>query len=98
MTIAGHALFETTRRFYFAVRNHLLYSPRKASVAELKSTSVAKLLQVPTEAQDEIALQPTTDLQSSAYKEVGIRFVLTPPGSSTRRANLVRSEGGFDRR
>jgi len=48
MTMAGHASFETTRRFYLAVRSDLLDRVRKASSAALKSISVAKLLQVAT--------------------------------------------------
>jgi len=51
MTMAGHASFETTRRFYLAVRSDLLDRARKASSAALKSISVANLLQTPTEAQ-----------------------------------------------
>ena len=52
MTMAGHASFETTRRFYLAVRSDLLDRARKASSAALKFISDAKLLQVPTEAQN----------------------------------------------
>ena len=44
MTMAGHASFETTRRFYLAVRSDLLDCARKASSAALKSLPVAKLL------------------------------------------------------
>ena len=46
MTMAGHASFETTRRFYLAVRSDLLDRARKASSAALKSLPIAKLLQV----------------------------------------------------
>jgi len=46
MTMAGHASFETTRRFYLAVRSDLLDRARKASYVALKSISVGKLLQV----------------------------------------------------
>ena len=46
MTMAGHASFETTRRFYLAVRSDLLDRARKASSVALKSISVGKLLQV----------------------------------------------------
>ena len=45
MTMVGHASFETTRRFYVAVRSDLLDRARKASSAALKSISAAKLLQ-----------------------------------------------------
>ena len=55
MTMAGHASFETTRRFYLAVRSDLLDRARQASSAAIKSISVAKLLQVRTEAQDKKA-------------------------------------------
>ncbi len=49
MTMAGHASFETTRRFYLAVRKDLLNRARKASSAALKFIFVAKLLQRGTE-------------------------------------------------
>ena len=49
MTMAGHASFETTRRFYLAVRKDLLARARKASSAALKSIFVAKLLQIKNE-------------------------------------------------
>ena len=45
MTMAGHASFETTRRFYLAVRSDLLDRARKASSAALKSLPVENLLQ-----------------------------------------------------
>ena len=35
MTMAGHASFETTRRFYLAVRKDLLDRARKASIASI---------------------------------------------------------------
>jgi len=44
MTMAGHASFETTRRFYLAVRSDLLDRARKASSVALKSLAVEKLL------------------------------------------------------
>ena len=49
MTMAGHASFETTRRFYLAVRHDLLDRARKASSVALKFVSVAKLLQIKRE-------------------------------------------------
>ena len=52
MTMAGHASFETTRRFYLAVRTDLLDRARKASSMALKSISVEKLLQMPTDTTD----------------------------------------------
>ena len=45
MTIAGHASFETTRRFYLAVRSDLLDRARKASSLALESSFVEELLQ-----------------------------------------------------
>ena len=64
MTMAGHASFETTRRFYLAIRKDILDRARKANSAALKSSIVEKLLQVPTEAQIEMELQPVTVLQT----------------------------------
>ena len=49
MTMAGHASFETTRRFYLAVRSDLLDRARKASSAALKFISVKKLLHTKNE-------------------------------------------------
>ena len=49
MTMAGHTSFETTRRFYLAVRSDFLDRARKASSRALKLTSVEKLLQVNSE-------------------------------------------------
>ena len=46
MTMAGHASFETTRRFYLAVRSDLLDRARKASSMAFKSITVAPLLNV----------------------------------------------------
>ncbi|MGD0572867.1 MAG: site-specific integrase [Sedimentisphaerales bacterium] len=47
MTMAGHANFETTRRFYLAVRDDLLERTRQASSKAMAGISVANLLQVP---------------------------------------------------
>jgi hypothetical protein len=47
MTMAGHSSFETTRRFYLAVRNDLLDRARTASSKAMSGISVANLLQVP---------------------------------------------------
>jgi|GEM_PF-3925182 len=44
--MAGHASFETTKRFYLAVRSDLLDRARKASSVALKSIAVAPLLNV----------------------------------------------------
>ncbi len=50
MIMAGHSSFDTTHKFYLAVRSDLLDHARKASSAALKSIFVANLLQTPTEA------------------------------------------------
>ena len=47
MVMAGHASFETTRKFYLAVRNDLIDRARQASSEALKSISVAHLLRTP---------------------------------------------------
>jgi hypothetical protein len=47
MTMAGHANFETTRRFYLAVCDDLLERTRQASSKTMADISVANLLQVP---------------------------------------------------
>ncbi|MBN1846235.1 MAG: tyrosine-type recombinase/integrase [Sedimentisphaerales bacterium] len=46
MNMAGHANFETTRKFYLAISDDLLERTRKASTEAMKT--VAKLLQVPS--------------------------------------------------
>ena len=53
MHMAGHASFETTRRFYLGIRDDLLNRTRLASSKALEDISVANLLQVPFEAQNE---------------------------------------------
>ncbi|MCD4831433.1 MAG: site-specific integrase [Anaerohalosphaeraceae bacterium] len=45
MTMAGHSSFETTRKFYLAVRNDLLEKTKAASSKALSNMSVANLLQ-----------------------------------------------------
>ncbi len=47
MTMAGHANFETTQRFYLAVRDDLLERARQASSKTMAGIYVANLLQVP---------------------------------------------------
>ncbi len=51
MNLAGHADFETTRRFYLAVREDLLQRARKASAEALGGNFVAHLLRTPPENQ-----------------------------------------------
>jgi len=48
MTMAGHASFETTHRFYLAVREDLLDRTRLASSKAMAEISVANLLQQPS--------------------------------------------------
>lgn len=45
MNLAGRADFDTTRRFYLAVREGLLQRVRKASAQVMRKDFVAKLLQ-----------------------------------------------------
>ena len=45
MTMAGHSSFETTRKFYLAVRNDLIEKTKAASSKALSNMSVANLLQ-----------------------------------------------------
>ena len=40
--MAGHASFETTRRFYLAVRNDIIERARKASTEAMKAISDAR--------------------------------------------------------
>ncbi len=49
MVLAGHSSFETTRKFYLAVRPDNNDQARKASTKSLKSISVAHLLRAPFE-------------------------------------------------
>jgi integrase len=52
MNLAGHADFDTTRRFYLAVREDLLQRARKASAQVMRKDFVAKLLQHHSEGQE----------------------------------------------
>ena len=47
MNLAGHAEFETTRRFYLAVREDLLQRARTVSVEAMNGNFVAYLLRTP---------------------------------------------------
>ncbi len=47
MNPAGHAAFETTRRFYLAVREDLLQRARSASAEAISGDFVAHLLRTP---------------------------------------------------
>lgn len=47
MTMAGHASFETTRRFYLAIRSDVVDRARAASSEAMKGISVARWLRAP---------------------------------------------------
>ena len=47
MNLAGHADFETTRRFYLSVRQDLLEHARTVNAKVIPAEFVANLLQVP---------------------------------------------------
>jgi len=47
MIMAGHASFETTRKFYLAVRKDIIERARKASAEAMKGLSVAHALRTP---------------------------------------------------
>lgn len=49
MQMAGHASFETTRKFYLAVRNDLVDRTRQASSKAMEGISVAHLLRAPSD-------------------------------------------------
>ena len=61
--MTDYASFEAM--FCLVIRYDLLDRSREASFKVLKSTSAAKLLQVPIEVQNAVKLQSITDLQSS---------------------------------
>ena len=45
--MAGHSCFETTRKFYLAVRKDLIERARAASTEAMKEIFIAKSLQEP---------------------------------------------------
>ena len=47
MILAGHASFETTRRFYMAVSKDIIERARKASAKDLHGIFVAQALRAP---------------------------------------------------
>jgi len=51
MLLAGHSKFETTRRFYLAVRDDLVDRARLRTLQSKETNSVAKLLQVDSQAE-----------------------------------------------
>ena len=57
MLLAGHSKFETTRRFYLAVREDLMDRARLAT-AQSRDNSVAELLQVSSRTEKEKSCQP----------------------------------------
>ena len=58
MIMAGHSSFETTRKFYLAVRDDIIGRARMASSKAMQEISVAKLLQVPFSAKNLKGCQP----------------------------------------
>ena len=46
MIMAGHASFETTRKFYLAVRTDIIERARKASAEVMKNISIAQALRL----------------------------------------------------
>jgi integrase len=61
MNLAGHADFDTTRRFYLAVREDLLQRARKASALVMRKDFVANLLQHDSETQERRMLPSISD-------------------------------------
>ncbi len=59
--MAGHSSFETTHRFYLAVRNDILDRARAASSQSLDAISVANLLQINPEDHNEESLPSVSD-------------------------------------
>ena len=49
MILAGHTSFETTRRFYMAIRKDIIERARKASAKALQGIFVAHALRAPVE-------------------------------------------------
>jgi len=78
MVLAGHSNFATTHEFYLAVADDLVDRARVASKEAMKSISVANLLQVPFEAENDKMLQP------QAFDNKGLSSV--GAGSSVGRA------------
>ena len=58
MIMAGHASFDTTRRFYLAVRKDLIERTRTASADAMKRIFNANSLQVPSSAGNKKGCQP----------------------------------------
>ena len=58
MILAGHASFDTTRKFYLAVRKDLLERARAASTEAMKEILVARQLRAPVFAEKEKGCQP----------------------------------------
>ena len=57
MKLAGHASFDTTRRFYLAVRGDILDRARQASSAALQGNLVARWLRAPISGKNENGCQ-----------------------------------------
>jgi len=61
--MAGHASFDTTRRFYLAIRKDLIERARTASSQAMKEIFVARLLRAPDfpEKEKDCRLPTTSD-------------------------------------
>lgn len=57
MNMAGHASFQTTHRFYLAIREDLLHRARQASAQALQGISIANPLQVPFDGENKKGCQ-----------------------------------------
>jgi integrase len=58
MVMAGHASFDTTRKFYLAVRKDLIERARAASSEAMKEISIANSLQMPFSPRKEKGCHP----------------------------------------
>lgn len=58
MNMAGHASFQTTHKFYLAVRKDLIDRTRQASTLAMKGISIANPLQVPSARENKKGCQP----------------------------------------
>ncbi len=85
MIMAGHASFETTRRFYLAVRSDIIERARKASTEAMKAISDARAAH---HTFDSLQVKTVKCNRLSVNKlrigDVGFRIMR--PGTSTRSA------------
>ena len=66
--MAGHSKFETRRNFYLVIRDDVLERARQASELGMQQISVANLLQMPSEQEDEKG-PPTQIVESQRLTE-----------------------------